>query len=187
MQATKKYIFRDTVAKDSFPKPPMVAYRQPPNLKSVLCRAKLPKNKNTKRTLAGLKRCYKPCDSCPYVLNSKEFYSTQTNEKFLITGSFNCNTEGIIYLITCTKCNLQYVGQTGRKLVDRTKEHLYFIKKKKEATGTHFSTNNHSNSDMRIQIIEKVMPNTINMRLERESMWINKLATKRPQGMNKND
>ncbi len=40
---------------------------------------------------------------------------------------------------------------------------------------------------MRVQIVEKVMPNTVNMRLERESMWINKLATKRPHGMNKND
>jgi hypothetical protein len=97
---------RDTEAKDTFPKPPMVAYKQPPNLKSVLCRAKLPKSKNTKRTLAGLKRCYKPCDSCPYVLSSKEFYSTQTNEKFPITGAFNCNTEAIIYLITCAKCNV---------------------------------------------------------------------------------
>ena len=81
----------------------------------------------------------------------------------------------------------QYVGQTGRRLVDRIKEHLYCIKKKKEATGIHFSTGNHSNSDMRVQVIEKVMPNTVNMRLERESFWINKLATKSPQGLNKND
>ena len=102
-------------------------------------------------------------------------------------GSFNCNAEGIIYLITCTKCNVQYVGQTKRKLVDRVNEHLYYIKKKKEATGTHFSTDNHTNSDMKVQIIEKVMPNTVNMRLERESMWINKLATKRPHGLNKSD
>ncbi len=182
-----KTMTRDTEAKDTFPKPPMVAYKQPPNLKNILCRARLPKGRNTKRIVPGLKRCFKPCDSCPYVITSKEFYSTQTNEKFQITGSFNCNTEGVIYLITCTKCNVQYVGQTGRRFVDRVKEHLYYIRKKKEATGTHFSTDNHSNSDMKVQIIEKVMPNSINMRLERESMWINKLATKRPHGMNKSD
>ena len=98
-------------------------------------------------------------------MNSKEFFSTQTNEKFLLKGSFNCNTEGVIYLITCTKCNKQYVGQTGRKIVVRAKEHLYWIRKKKEATGIHFSTENHSNSDMRIQVVEKVIPNTVNMRL----------------------
>jgi hypothetical protein len=182
---------RDTEAKDNFPKPPMVAYKQPPNLKNMLCRARLPKEKDkektTKRIEPGLKRCFKPCNCCPYVITSNEFFSTHTNEKFKVTGSFNCNTEGVIYLITCTKCNVQYVGQTGRKFADRINEHLYYIRKKKEATGTHFSTDNHTNSDMRVQIVEKVMPNTVNMRLERESMWIHKLATKRPHGLNKSD
>jgi hypothetical protein len=32
-----------------------------------------------------------------------------------------------------------------------------------------------------------IIPNTANMRLEREEMWIRKLATKRPNGLNKND
>jgi hypothetical protein len=62
-----KTMTRDNEARDVFPKPPMVAYRQPSNLKSVLCRAKLPKGKNTKRKLVGLQRCYKPCDICPYI------------------------------------------------------------------------------------------------------------------------
>jgi hypothetical protein len=182
-----KTMTRDLDAKDAFPKPPMVAYRQPPNLRSVLCRARLPNQKNTKRNVLGVQRCYKPCKICPYILNSKEFFSTHTNEKFQIKGRYNCNTEGVIYLITCTKCNKQYVGQTGRKVVERVKEHLYYIEKQKEATGTHFSSHNHSNSDLRIQVVEKVIPNTVNMRLEREEMWIRKLATKRPNGLNKND
>jgi hypothetical protein len=38
---------RTTMAKDvkmlqTYPKPPMVAHKQPPNLKKVLCHAKLP-------------------------------------------------------------------------------------------------------------------------------------------------
>jgi hypothetical protein len=67
------------------------------------------------------------------------------------------------------------------------KEHLYCIKKQKEVTGIHFSSQSHSNSDLRVQVIEKVIPNTVNMRLEREEMWIRKLVTKRPNGLNKND
>ncbi len=43
-----KSMTRDNEAKDSFPKPPILAYQQPPNLKSVLCRAKLPNQRNTK-------------------------------------------------------------------------------------------------------------------------------------------
>ena len=182
-----KTMTKDIEAKDAFPKPPMVAYRQPPNLKSVLCRAKLPKIKHSKRRKNGLQKCFGACDICPYTLTSKEFHSTQTSEKYEMKGCFNCNTAGIIYLITCTKCSKQYVGQTGRRLTDRAKEHLYYIKKKKEATGIHFSTQGHSNSDMKIQIIEKVMPNSPYMRLEREEMWIRKLLTKTPHGLNRLD
>jgi hypothetical protein len=48
LQKHWKTMTRDMEAKDAFPKPPMVAYRQPPNLKSVLCRAKLPDRKTQK-------------------------------------------------------------------------------------------------------------------------------------------
>ena len=82
---------------------------------------------------------------------------------------------------------MQYVGQTGRKVSDRAKEHLYYISKKKESTGVHFSTNSHTNSDLVIQVIEKVFPNTPQMRLEREDYWIRTLNTKSPAGLNKND
>jgi hypothetical protein len=50
-----------------FPLPPMVAYKQPPNLKSVLCRAKLPLNSHPKRKLVGMQPCNKPCNTCPYI------------------------------------------------------------------------------------------------------------------------
>jgi hypothetical protein len=71
--------------------------------------------------------------------------------------------------------------------VARLKEHLYYIKKKKEATGCHFSSQGYFNSDLRVQVIEKVAPNTANLRLEREELWIRTLVTKRPSGLNKND
>ena len=179
---------RDPEAKETFKKPPMVAYRQPPNLQRLLCKAKLPTTKNhEKRRKTGLQRCYKPCNICPYVLNSKEICSSKTKEKFEMKGYYTCNTTGVIYLITCTKCKMQYVGQTGGKLVDRVKEHLYYIGKKKEATGSHFSETKHNNSDLRVQIIGKVIPNTPQVRLEREEFCIRKLHTKTPSGMNKND
>ena len=182
-----KTMVRDPEAKETFKKPPMVAYRQPPNIQRLLCRAKLPEKRHEKRRKTGLQRCYKPCNICPYIINSKEFCSSKTKENFEMKGFYTCNTTGVIYLITCTKCQMQYVGQTGRKLVDRIKEHLYYIGKKKEATGSHFSEGSHSNSDLGVQIIEKVVPNTPQMRLEREDFWIRKLNTKAPIGLNKND
>jgi hypothetical protein len=40
---------------------------------------------------------------------------------------------------------------------------------------------------MKVQVIEKVIPNLPQFRLEREDYWIKKMATKTPQGLNKND
>jgi hypothetical protein len=170
-----------------FKKPPMLAFKQPPNLRSMLCHAKLPANKPTKRKLVGIKPCNEPCSVCPYIDTSKEFHSNQTKEKFQMTESFNCSTKGIIYLTTCTHCNKQYVGQSGRKLKERIKEHLYNILQKKEVTGVHYSLPGHSHWNFKVQIIERVTPNTPTYRLEREDHWIKKLATKIPLGLNKND
>ena len=140
-----KTMTRDIEALDAFLKPPMVAYRQPPNLQRLLCKAKLPTTKNhEKRRKTGLQRCYKPCNICPYVLNSKEICSSKTKEKFEMKGYYTCNTTGVIYLISCTKCKMQYIGQTGRKLVDRIKEHLNYICLQKQATGKHYKSNGHN-------------------------------------------
>ena len=72
------------------------------------------------------------------------------------------------------------------QLNDRIKNHLYDIcKKNPTSTGEHF--NHHSHFDMKVQVIEKVIPNLPQFRLEREDYWIKKMATKTPQGLNKND
>jgi hypothetical protein len=41
--------------------------------------------------------------------------------------------------------------------------------------------------DLKVQVIEKVTPNTPSYRLEREELWIKRLATKFPHGLSKND
>ena len=104
-----------------------------------------------------------------------------------MTDAFNCSSTGVIYLTTCTHCNKQYVGQTGRKLKERMREHLYNMYQKKEVTGLHYSLPGHSHWNFKVQIIEKVTPNTPTFRLEREDYWIKKLSTKTPLGLNKND
>ena len=170
-----------------FKKPPMVAFKQPPNLRSTLIRAKLPNLKKTKRKLTGIKPCNEPCSVCPYINHSKTFSSFVTKETFEMKDTYNCSTKGIIYLTSCTNCGKQYVGQSGRKLKERMKEHLNNMYHKKEVTGIHYSLPGHSHWNFKVQVIEKVTPNTPNYRLEREDYWIKKLATKTPLGLNKND
>ncbi len=92
----------------------------------------------------------------------------------------------IIYIITCSKCSKQYVGQTGRQLKDRIYKHLNAIHNHNTtSTGEHFNIHHHS--EMKVQAIEKVTPNHPQYRLEREDFWIKKMNTKTPKGLNKND
>jgi hypothetical protein len=114
-----------------YPEPPMVAYKQPPNLKSLLCRAKLPSNKHPKRRLTGIQACNKPCNVCPNICKTKTFTSNQTQHTNKLNVLFNCATSGVINLASCLKCNKQYIGQTGRKFGTRMMEHLNNIYHKK--------------------------------------------------------
>jgi hypothetical protein len=93
----------------------------------------------------------------------------------------------VIYLVNCLRCKKQYVGQTGRKFHDRVMEHLNSIYHKTHTIGTHYSSLLHSHNDFSVMVIEKVLPNTVNLRLEREEYWIKTLGTKTPLGLNKQD
>jgi hypothetical protein len=46
--------------------------------------------------------------------------------------------------------------------------------------GIHYSSPLHNHNDFSVLIIEKVLPNTVNLRLEREEFWIKTLGTKSP-------
>ena len=175
--------------REIFPKPPMVAYRQPPNLRKNLIHAKLPA-KNTRksdRLPTGTKSCNKYCKICSHVSNTNDFKSSSTGVIYKNNALYTCRTAGVVYLINCLKCGKQYVGETGRELYKRGREHIYNIENNKEAVGTHFNLPGHALHHFSIQIIEKVVPESEFMRLERESMWIRKLETKFPRGLNKND
>ena len=173
--------------KEIFPQPPMVAYQQPPNLKSLLVRAKIATGKN-QRIVPGMKKCGKQCKVCSYVKEGKDFCSKKNGEKHLLKGEYNCNTKGVVYLISCAKCETQYVGQTSRKFKDRIREHyLSIINLKETAVAEHFVTAGHNASYLRAMVLEKIVPNCNNFLLEREDKWIKVLETKEPNGLNRID
>ena len=40
-----------------------------------------------------------------------------------ITSHITCNAKNVIYMVQCNRCNLQYIGETKRRLKDRFNEH----------------------------------------------------------------
>ena len=179
---------KDPILKKIFPEPPMLAFKQPSNLRSMLVRAKHPSKLKATRKLLGKHQCNKSWKICHYINVTKEFRSNQTDETFKLNGDFNCNTVGVIYLISCNKCSKQYVGQTTRKFQTRIKEHIGDIKNNRDTVcAIHFNSRGHSIDNLRVQIIEKVCPNTANTLLEREKLWIQTIVTRKPHGLNAHD
>ena len=133
----------------------------------------------------GTHCCGKTCKTCSYIETSSQFKSTKTDEVIISTSEFSCKTKGVIYLTSCSKCKKQYVGQTSIRLQDRFREHLLDIKNNKDTvSGANYNLPGHSMANISVLIIEKVIPNIPHMPLEREKIWIQRLNTLIPHGLN---
>jgi len=64
----------------------------------------------------GCFKCTAKCDlCCSYLRESNCFTSTSTSRTYPITQILNCKSKNVIYLVTCKKSNVQYVGSTSNK------------------------------------------------------------------------
>ena len=93
-----------------------------------------------------------------------------------ITSHITCNTKNVIYMVLqCNRCNLQYIGETKRRLKDRFNEHRRAvdktnIKSKPTTVSEHFlSHSNHSHTDMQLIPLEKIHSSRDSVRKARES------------------
>ena len=65
------------------------------------------------------------------MVTSNIFESQITGRKYHIRSNITCNTKNLVYLISCKKCGLQYVGDTENTLHMRMKRHRSDIKTRK--------------------------------------------------------
>ena len=85
--------------------------RQPRNLKWMLTNSYFSSQKDTD---PEVKSCgTKPCGTCPYLKQGKEFTFSATNETFWIKHSMNCTKMNLICVITCAGCGHNYIGEMG--------------------------------------------------------------------------
>ena len=96
----------------------------------------------------------------------------------------------VIYLITCTKCHMQYVGETCRALRKRMYEHRSSVLKDGLSTpvSCHFKNDGHSHKHMQFSVLEwctpKVESDSTSKRRRIELCWIFKLHSLAPIGIN---
>ena len=133
------------------------------------------------------KPCLKPlCNTCDYVTNVHyDFNSTVYDKLFNVTDNLNCSSANIIYLITCSKCKIQYVGETGNALRVRMNAHRYCVRTNKDTPiGIHFNSVDHNISHLNVIPIEQLKVNNISDRRAREYFWQLTLGTIFPKGLN---
>jgi hypothetical protein len=174
------------------------AFKIHSNLKRLLVSSEL-KPVNTNNTNISLTNRYTNrrftlcnntrCMACKlHASNCDSFISSTFNATFPFNDAFTCKTKNIIYLITCSKCNKQYVGETGRCLADRLQDHRSCILNKKlTPIAIHFNEPGHSIiRDLKALTIDKIADtvDSIKIRKERELLWWGRLGTKYPLGLN---
>ena len=93
-----------------FPEVPFVSFKRAKSLKDLLVRAKVPMEKEKYGKSCGCQR--KRCEVCTFLEEKNTFTNKEGSNTYKIRESLhlNCNSENVIYLITCTKCKKQYVG-----------------------------------------------------------------------------
>ena len=69
---------------------------------------------------------------CKTDFSRKYFTNNVTKRLYKVLSSstsMNCVSENIVYLITCKRCGVQYVGETSQKLRNRLKNHRSSLKR----------------------------------------------------------
>ena len=129
----------------------------------------------------GFFPCASDCTVCDTAFQAKFIVNT-VNDSYAIVHRLTCNSFNVIYLIECKKCKIRYVGQTARPLRFRIAQHLYNIHNTYHTSVTYHFTESCSINDFTFTALEHC-PDP-RKRLIKESMWIKRLNTLSPAGLN---
>ena len=123
--------------------------------------------------------------NCPFIHKVEKISGPKRSIK--ITDHFTCTSANVIYCITCTYCNKLYIGETGRRLGDRFREHLHDVERNgKDASkpvARHFNLPNHSRQHMTVYGLSLYLSSS-ESRKTIEQKFIFQIGTLNPHGIN---
>ena len=158
--------------------------------------------KNTKIKFHNSKHGCKMC----HILSTKDHFVSSSTHRIYKSEipsnvcKIDCNTCNLIYLITCKRCALQYVGETCQKLRERFNHHYTCISHPEKdhncrILSEHFSKGSCKGATYTVKVIEKlegdgrdsngdIDPSVTVIRRKKETEWMLKLRTVFPYGLN---
>ncbi len=145
----------------------------------------------------------KQTDYCPLMDKSGTCFSSVTTHKYIVPSRISCKLNNLVYLLTCTYCQLQHVGETYCSLKERLSKHLgdighecspdcapsSVIQKGLTTVARHFGRDQHTQDYLKVQILELIHmdhygPHMDDFHETREYSWIHRLRTLQPLGLN---
>ena len=132
------------------------------------------------------------CETCSLMDDATlHFKSSVTLRQHTVISKNNatCSSCNIIYLITCRRCKIQYVGETVQTLKSRMNGHRSTINEKKNILIAQHFNSECTYTDISVQPIEVLEGNGYDekissLRKAREEYWIRELCTVYPYGLN---
>ena len=88
----------------------------------------------------------------------------------------DCMSKGTVYLISCKACDGNYIGETGRPLCVRIKEHL--AGKRRSALNTPLGSHRvqaHNGNDFEVEVTILAQEQNTSARKIVEAFWINSM------------
>lgn len=98
--------------------------RQPQNLKRLLTRAKFDEIVQ----IASINKCHRAnCGLCKCIIVGNSF-TFKCGKTFHVTTNMGCDAINLIYVMQCTGCDEEYIGETGDSLRHRMTVHRQQIR-----------------------------------------------------------
>ena len=178
--------------REIFPKHSIIpAFRRTKNLKELIAPSKFKAyTPPTRTTDCGFFTCDNKCDLCQnFSTKSINFHSSTTGFTYKIKEKMDCTSKNVVYLVTCTKCNIQYTGSTSTQFKVRFRNHKssMLTNKKTCELAVHYNKTPHNLKDFTFLPIEQIYQTNDNNKalLLREAYWMAQLQTLHPYGLNK--
>ena len=159
------------------PEDTQVTYSRIPNLKDILIKGSLENIQQPRGTTpCGKSRC----KTCDHIQLGNTIVKEQ--ETYHIRGSFTCQSRNTIYLLTCSICNKQYIGETEQTLNRRCRGHESNMRGENDnIICRHYKEYNHTSEDYTVKAIDK--ETDYNKRLRPEEAWILLHESMHPKGL----
>ena len=176
-----KLLQNDSETGTIFSQPPLILFKRDKNIGNFLVRSSFQTNDQS-----GTFKCARSrCKTCSFIHNVDKISGPKRSIE--IIDHFTCTSANVICCITCTYWNKLYIGETGRRLSDRFREHLRDVERNdKDASkpvARHFNLPNLSEQHMAVCGLSLHL-GSLESRKTLEQKFIFQIGTLNPHGIN---